>query len=176
MADEEIRDVTAERDVTEATIDHELNEAEAPMVSETAEDLTEPPIEFFSMDGKIYLADPTVIDWQETGKPESVANIKGNILHVKSYLQELMFSRVDSALATEEAAKIAAENRALIAKEAMDLIVPRLTTFGFAPEFTVTYPGIEGEYLAALYCMDYIEVMTKILCECRVRYKEDVTE
>lgn len=172
MANEDMIDVTEERDVTEATIDHEVTESDVPPMTEL-EIPPEDQIEFYSMDGKVYLANAQAINWKETGMPESVQNIMNNLFIIRQRLRELMYNNVEdplmASMGTEEAVKVAEESRKVLVNSTMDIVVPFLTGFGLIPEYNVVFPGIEGSNLAMLYCIDAIEVLTKILAEIRVR-------
>lgn len=172
MANEDMIDVTKERDVTEATIDHEVTESDVPPMTEL-EIPAEDQIEFYSMDGKVYLANAQAINWKETGMPESVQNIMNNLFIIRQRLRELMYNNIEdplmASMGTEEAVKVAEESRKVLVDSTMDIVVPFLTGFGLIPEYNVVFPGIEGSNLAMLYCIDAIEVLTKILAEIRVR-------
>lgn len=175
MANEDMIDVTEERDVTEATIDHEVAESDVPPMTEL-EIPPEDQIEFYSMDGKVYLANAQAINWKETGMPESVQNIMNNLFIIRQRLRELMYNNIEdplmASMGTEEAVKVAEESRKVLVDSTMDIVVPFLTGFGLIPEYNVVFPGIEGSNLAMLYCIDAIEVLTKILAEIRVRNAE----
>lgn len=172
MANEDMIDVTKERDVTEATIDHEVTESDVPPMTEL-EIPPEDQIEFYSMDGKVYLANAQAINWKETGMPESVQNIMNNLFIIRQRLRELMYNNIEdplmASMGTEEAVKVAEESRKVLVDSTLDIVVPFLTGFGLIPEYNVVFPGIEGSNLAMLYCIDAIEVLTKILAEIRVR-------
>lgn len=163
MADETKIDVTEERDVTEATIDHEVEtqpETDAPAATESIDEIPEEDrIEFQSMDGKIYVANAQTIDWNATSAEESKNSMRNNLFVIHQCLRELISIR-------RETDQNAIDN---LVETTMNIVVPFLSAFGYYPEFEIVFPDATKDDIAILYCIDAIEVMTKIMSEVRVR-------
>ena len=169
MADEHI-DVTEDRDVTEATIDHELDAASQPVEEDIPE---EEKIYFFSMDTTTYVADARTlpIDWANIDVAQTFSQLYTNLIFIRQYLRELMYAKIDN-LEDVEAVKQAEDHRKQLAENSMGLTVPYLEgNFGIHPHYDETFPNIGIIEKAAFYCIDCIEVITKMMYEVRIRGK-----
>ena len=171
MADEHI-DVTEQRDVTEETIDHEIEESVQPPVEE--EDIPEEEkIYFFSMDTTTYVADARVlpIDWEHINVAQTFSQLFTNLIFVRQQLRELIYVKPENP-DDPESVKRAEENLAKIAEASMELTVPYLEgNFGIHPHYDETFPNIGKVEKAIFYCMDVIECITKMMYEVRIRGK-----
>ncbi len=169
MADEHI-DVTEDRDVTEATIDHELDAASQPVEEDIPE---EEKIYFFSMDTTTYVADARTlpIDWDNIDVAQTFSQLYTNLVFIRQYLRELLYAKIDNPEDTE-AVKQAEDHRKQLAENSLELTIPYLEgNFGIHPHYDETFPNIGIIEKAAFYCIDCIEVITKMMYEVRIRGK-----
>lgn len=169
MAEEHI-DVTEERDVTEATIDHEVEESAQPQMEEDIPE--EEKIYFFSMDTTTYVADARElpIDWEHINVAQTFSQLFTNLILVRQHLRELIYVRVENP-DDPESVKQAEANREQLADASMELTVPYLENFGIHPHYDETFPNIGKVEKATFYCMDVIECLTKMMYEVRIRGK-----
>lgn len=151
---EEFNDVTEERDVTDAVIEHDVTAAdEIPEEEEVTIDPNQ--LKFVSMDGRVYLADRDAIDWDATSSAESVQNLEQNLFIARQMLREAMFSRHE-------------KGDIPIVHTIHDVVKPYLSDFGYTPDYMGTYPDATQIDMAIMYCIDIIEVLNVVLREVAI--------
>lgn len=155
MIDDKI-DVTEEHDVSDAVMDHDACDCgdhcncEHHHHEKTADEM----IQFRSMNGRTYLIDPDAINWIETSKPENVLAIQQNMDNIRGLLGELF---------TEESLEQGM-------KKILDHVYQYLKDFGFDPVtgYYETLSGITNYEIAAMLCVDALELSNIMLRQCAV--------
>lgn len=144
-------DITDDRDVSEAVMDHDETTApdtEIPLYQEVPDNA----FVFHSMDGHHYLIDRTLIDWEKTAANEEV--IQQNMFVVRQQLLNLFLSRDGVTESDTEFANTVVK----------DIV----TGFGCTPKYTATFPEADHYDIAQMYCIDALEIMNLLLKEIAV--------
>ena len=161
MANEPNIDVTEERDVTEATIEHELENADP--VDETSVPTQASPLEefmsdeevlFHSMDNQVYSAPKIWFDWDATSSDENMQNLQNNAYIVRHFMRELLSRDAND------------EGRQEIIDVTMNVVVPIMSKFGYEPKFNEVFPDADAGTIALLWCIDTLEFLNKIMFAC----------
>ena len=143
---DEFIDVTNENDVSEQIMDHDsmVHESEIPVYHEIPDNA----LVFHSMDGRHYLINKDLIDWDQTA--DNLSCLENNMTVVRQALMSMFLDKThaDTSYANTEI---------------KDMII----NFGCTPKYDVTFPDADDYDKAQMYCIDALELMNIIILEVK---------